>query len=402
MISNERDFTSCRQNSLKSYLGANGSKRCFIIDGEDYMVKFPASPTKETELSYTNSCISEYIGCHIFELAGIPVQKTILGTYTTDSGKKKIVVACKDFRKPGVELIPFAGLKNQIIDSPRNGYGTELADILESFEKQDLFSFDELKERFWDMFIVDALIGNWDRHNGNWGYLYDSINNTVSLAPVYDCGSSLFPQADESTLKGILENKNELNYRVYSIPLSSIKINDKKINYRDFISSLKNEDCNRALKKIYPRLTLDGIAEIIDKTPYITDLQKNFFSKILESRHELILASSYRKLLKIERNASQSKNTSIYSLNSDSLGKEYVNKILEYSIQLPLKEATLKAHEELINANPAEKKLKQQLLNNYFVKLGIKNNSEFISYINKLKTTTKKVVPKVSDYDLSR
>ena len=402
MISNERDFTGYRQNSLKSYLGANGSKRCFIIDGEDYMVKFPASPTKETELSYTNSCISEYIGCHIFELAGIPVQKTILGTYTTDSGKKKIVVACKDFRKPGVELIPFAGLKNQIIDSPRNGYGTELADILESFEKQDLFSFDELKERFWDMFIVDALIGNWDRHNGNWGYLYDSINNTVSLAPVYDCGSSLFPQADESTLKGILENKNELNYRVYSIPLSSIKINDKKINYRDFISSLKNEDCNRALKKIYPRLTLDGIAEIIDKTPYITDLQKNFFSKILESRHELILASSYRKLLKIERNASQSKNTSIYSLNSDSLGKEYVNKILEYSIQLPLKEATLKAHEELINANPAEKKLKQQLLNNYFVKLGIKNNSEFISYINKLKTTTKKVVPKVSDYDLSR
>ena len=116
----------------------------------------------------------------------------------------------------------------------------------------------------------------------------------------------------------------------------------------------------------------------------------------------MILASSYRKLLKIERNASQSKNTSIYSLNSDSLGKEYVNKILEYSIQLPLKEATLKAHEELINANPAEKKLKQQLLNNYFVKLGIKNNSEFISYINKLKTTTKKVVPKVSDYDLSR
>ncbi len=51
MMQNERNFTDCPENLLKSYLGANGAKRCFIIDGEDYMVKFPVSPTKETELS---------------------------------------------------------------------------------------------------------------------------------------------------------------------------------------------------------------------------------------------------------------------------------------------------------------------------------------------------------------
>ena len=30
----------------------------------------------------------------------------------------------------------------------------------------------ELEAYFWDMFVVDAFIGNWDRHNGNWGFLY--------------------------------------------------------------------------------------------------------------------------------------------------------------------------------------------------------------------------------------
>lgn len=28
---------------------------------------------------------------------------------------------------------------------------------------------------FWDMFVVDALLGNFDRHNGNWGFLYDPV-----------------------------------------------------------------------------------------------------------------------------------------------------------------------------------------------------------------------------------
>ncbi len=294
------DFTNCPENPRKSYLGANGSKKCLIINGQDYMVKFPAAPTKNDELSYTNSCVSEYVACHIFEVAGIPVQKTLLGTYKAGN-KEKIVVACKDMTRPGVELKPFAGLKNQIVDSPRNGFGTELSEILQTFEEQQLFDQKLISDRFWDMFIVDSLIGNWDRHNGNWGYLYDSINDTVELAPVYDCGSSLFPQADKKMMEKILADKNEIKFRVYSIPLSSIKINDKKINYRDFIESLQNEDCNRALKRIYPKLDMKKILKVIDETPFITDLQKTFFATMLTARHSLILTRSYNKLIERDK-----------------------------------------------------------------------------------------------------
>lgn len=57
-----------------------------------------------------------------------------------------------------------------MIDSERNGYGTELFDILNTIDEQNLVNREELLDRFWDMFVVDAFIGNWDRHNGNWGF----------------------------------------------------------------------------------------------------------------------------------------------------------------------------------------------------------------------------------------
>lgn len=64
-----------------------------------------------------------------------------------------------------------------MIDSERNGYGTELSDILSTFEEQNVIDKVSLSNRFWDMFIVDAFIGNWDRHNGNWGFLYNTVTD---------------------------------------------------------------------------------------------------------------------------------------------------------------------------------------------------------------------------------
>ena len=135
------DFTDMPMKN-KTYAGANGSKISVIYDGEQYMLKFPPLPSINKEMSYSNSCISEYIGCHVFESVGIPVQKTLLGTYSKN-GKTKIVVACKDFTRVGVVLQDFASLKNTIIDSERNGYGTELDDIIDTIERQSAIDSEE-------------------------------------------------------------------------------------------------------------------------------------------------------------------------------------------------------------------------------------------------------------------
>ncbi len=290
------DFTNLPKKH-KTYTGANGSKICVVYQGETYMLKFPALPSKNKTMSYANGCICEYIGCHIFQSVGIPVQKTLLGTYHSN-GKEKIVVACKDFTSTGIVLQDFASLKNTIIDSGHNGYGTELADVVQAIEEQTALNPYDLKEWFWNVFIVDALIGNWDRHNGNWGFLYDTENDKMELAPVYDCGSCLFPQADEGIMRSVLENKNEQNMRIYQIPLSGLKINDKKINYFDFIYSLENDDCNKALIRIVPKIDLIKINQIIDETPYIDKLQKDFYKLMLKKRKEKILDVSLKKLQK--------------------------------------------------------------------------------------------------------
>lgn len=288
------DFTNAVQKN-KTYAGANGGKISVLYNGEQYMLKFPPFPTINKEMSYTNSCISEYIGCKVFESVGIPVQETVIGTYTS-KGKEKVVVACKDFTSQGITLQDFASLKNRIIDSERNGYGTELADILSTIDEQTAMDSETLKTRFWDMFIVDALIGNWDRHNGNWGFLYNNSTDEVTLAPVFDCGSSLYPQADEDLMKKILSDKNELNHRIFDIPLSAVTYNGKKINYFKFLSEGKFPDCNKALKRISSRIDMKKIYEIIDNTPTITELQKEFYKTMLTARKERIIDFSLNKL----------------------------------------------------------------------------------------------------------
>ena len=92
----------------------------------------------------------------------------MLGTYLV-KGKGKIVCACKDFTIDGKRLFDFCFIKNTILDSDSNGSGTEFSEILETIEKQQFVSPVLLLEHFLNMFVVDALLGNFDRQNGNWG-----------------------------------------------------------------------------------------------------------------------------------------------------------------------------------------------------------------------------------------
>jgi hypothetical protein len=195
-VGEELDFTNAAVNRLRMYGGANGNKIGIIYEDETYMLKFPPKPTRNPDTSYTNSCVSEYVACRIFETLGMDAQTTLLGKYGD-----KITVACKDFETNGFVLKDFAQLKNTIIDSAQNGYGTELSDVVEAIRAQQIISPIKLEVFFWNMFVGDALLGNFDRHNGNWGFLINESTGDVKLAPVYDCGSCLYPQLDENGMR---------------------------------------------------------------------------------------------------------------------------------------------------------------------------------------------------------
>lgn len=140
------DFTLC-STKKKAYGGANGNKISIIYNDELYMLKLPAHSKLNSNLSYTNSCLSEYLGCHIFNMLGVKAQETILGTYEYH-GIKRDVVACKDFTNIKTVVMDFVSIKNKIIDSASNGYGTELYDILDTIHKQDVVDPIKLEEFF--------------------------------------------------------------------------------------------------------------------------------------------------------------------------------------------------------------------------------------------------------------
>lgn len=283
------DFTNCRILPGRAYNGANGNKIAVDYHGTAYMLKFPPSAErKPTELSYTNSCISEHIASSIFQMLGIKEQETMLGTFTV-TGKEKLVCACKDFTVGGKRLLDFCSIKNTVLDSDSNGSGTELADVLDAIDKQQYISPEVLREHFWEMFIGDALLGNFDRHNGNWGFLYDDNTGETEIAPVFDCGSCLLPQADDRVMEAVLSDESELHARIFRFPTSALKQNDRKINYYDFLNGVENADAREALKRIAPRVDQKQIADFIDRVPGISELQKAFYRKYIDARYDLLI-----------------------------------------------------------------------------------------------------------------
>lgn len=287
------DFTNCRVVLGKAYNGANGKKIAVEYNRTLYMLKFPPSgKNKPTVLSYTNSCFSEHIASSIFNLLGVKAHETMLGTFKVNS-REKIVCACRDFTADGKSFFDFCSIKNTILESDSNGTGTELEDILDTIAKQQYVPPETLEKHFWNMFVADALLGNFDRHNGNWGFLFDESMGETSLAPIYDCGSCLLPQADERLMTEILTNEDALHSRIYQYPTSAIKQNDRKINYRDFFMRTEYEGCHAAVNRIVPRINMAKISEFIDETPYLSELQKKFYKHYIRARYDLILVPAF-------------------------------------------------------------------------------------------------------------
>lgn len=204
------DFTSYVKNypTKRAYGGANGIKKGFLYNDEPYILKIETRDKKFNV--YKNSVISEYISCKIFSILNIPTQEVILGTIE-DNNKIKFCVACKDFKKDNEYFYDFISIKNTVLDDCNsNGQGTELSEVITSIKKQNFYNPKDVLEYFWDMFIVDSYLGNFDRHNGNWGILINDKTKIGRIAPIYDCGSCLFPKANDEQLQEFLEDRKSV------------------------------------------------------------------------------------------------------------------------------------------------------------------------------------------------
>lgn len=303
------------QTSLKRY-GGSDKKISVHINNDIYMIKFndKISSDKRNELnsSYRNSAVSEYISCHICESLGLSVQETLLGV-RTDKGEKKIVVACKDFCTNGFELNEFEKYQNSSdINSKSNKY-PDLYKVIETINEENDINKIGAEQQFWEIFVVDAFLGNFDRHTGNWGYLYNKYNYSIKLAPIYDCGACLYPMISDEGIKKIIDSEDEINERIYGFPKSAFSENGIRISYYDFLQNTEDKNCLDALSKIYTMIDFEIINDIIDNTPFISEIRKTFYKTILKARYDKILKPTYERFLTI----ANTKNNSIKNVQSE-------------------------------------------------------------------------------------
>lgn len=313
-----QNFDNLKLSGLR-YGGHAGNKLGVIINNENWFLKFPQSTrnlTRKVEISYTTSPISEYIGSHIYEIIGIPVHKTKLGMKD-----KKLVVACKDFRKDPFlyTFDDFNSIKNDYVEgldeklestSSSSNHAVSLEEVMIIMDNNPLFQkHPELKKRFWDMFVVDAFIGNNDRNNGNWGVLVNNQTGETTLAPVFDNGSSFNTKSSDEQIQIILNNEERFASSAYTSRVCIFEENAKPLNPFKYLESLKNRECNEALLRIVPKINIEKISKMIVEIPesyeeieVISPVRKEFYIKCLKYRYSKSLYPAYLEALKLKEN----------------------------------------------------------------------------------------------------
>ncbi|MCI8397240.1 MAG: hypothetical protein HFJ52_06410 [Clostridia bacterium] len=294
------DFSKAKEIYQK--YGGAGKKKTLILNGVQYLVKFQnpvRKKGKNIQVSYVNSVYSEYIGSKIFESVGIETQEVVIGTY-----EGRIVCACKDFLKEKNTNIESEVGEAKLIEFEEwskayeldNTLTMDIKSIYQSLENvykyvPNHINVENIKEKFWEMFVIDFFIGNTDRHNNNWGFIYyenqlDTYFVNMEFAPIFDCGSSLTPVLTDEQMEEILKSKGELENYVKNA-YSAIMEVGKKIHSYEYLKSNKNEYCNKAIKKLVPKMNMEYIKKLINEMP-ISEIRKEFYITILQKRYELL------------------------------------------------------------------------------------------------------------------
>ena len=270
---------------LNKFWGSE-KKTTLLYNGEIYMLKFP-DPIREKNnaLSYMNNQFSEHIGCRVFEACGFLTQETVLGTYTDKAGKNRIVVGCKDFTQDGATLHEFSKLGNSVVtmDEPIKA---SIENVTLIIQETDLIRDKAgIMDRFWDMFVVDTLLGNYDRHLDNWGVL--SRNGELSFAPIYDCGSSLGALLSDEKMRDLLDDPVCFKNEEYNVK-SCYSLNGKRIFYHEIFRA-PPPGLQEAVLRVVPGMNMEWIEAIVTGTEGITAIRKEYLVKSLSMRYKQIL-----------------------------------------------------------------------------------------------------------------
>lgn len=277
-----QDYSKYEINNGK-FIGGSGANKEIIINGFSYLVKFQ----KSSQRGWLFNHVSEYIGSRVYQLLGVPSQECFLGKY----GDKNVVVI-KNFLKRNERLILFENVMEMMIDINR-GFHTYSLDDIEHIiiGSGKSGSIRASVDRFFDMYVIDALNGNPSRSSLSWGYIEGDSN--YQLSPVFNNDECLYPDINSDILIGSIMKSESRIEELLLDRSNEIKSHNMSISFSKVLYSREYRECNNALDRIVPRIDLEKINEIIDSVEGISDIRRGFYKEIYRLRYERILLPTY-------------------------------------------------------------------------------------------------------------
>ena len=193
------------------------------------------------------------------------------------------------FLKPDESLIEFASEAS----ISQNGCDRKEKYTIQGI-KRILDTVDEkLYSEFIGLQVFDALIGESDRHEENWGYIRTSKSSDIVLAPFYDNGDSLMHNINENRVEEYINDEAGFLRYIHKSKTKILDNNGHKIKHFQLIDHLISENpvfLRDELQKT-KRLTDDIIKDIIYGIPdeYLPQNHKDILQRYISIRRDILL-----------------------------------------------------------------------------------------------------------------
>ncbi|MCQ4725675.1 HipA domain-containing protein [Anaerotignum faecicola] len=164
-------------------------KKWKIADGKRVLIKGGSNP-------YQQEPLCEVIASQIAERLCIPHTK-----YTLLWEHEKPFSVCQDFITSETELVS----AYHIMQSRKKP--NDLSDYEFYLSCVEQLGVKNIREQTEKMVVLDFLIGNEDRHFNNFGLIRNAVTlEWIGVAPIFDCGTSLWYNTQESLIKPLSPN----------------------------------------------------------------------------------------------------------------------------------------------------------------------------------------------------
>lgn len=269
----------------------------------------------ETDVVLGGTCVKKLVKTANNELAMFKYNKYPMCTELASEKMCYEIAKALEFRCAKIDLAidknGIYGILNYIFISPNSSH-TDASLYLrdDNFERKKTYTIENIKafldnyeidlfSQFIEIMIFDALVGEQDRHEENWGIT--TIKSPIlkySISPLYDNSCNLL--RDQINKLDNFENPEYLNNYIKRSKTAIYK-DGKKINHFDLIKELIETNPEASITRIkkLENLTDNKISNIVNNIPeeYLTQKHKKYIIKYISKRRDILL-----NMIKVEVN----------------------------------------------------------------------------------------------------